>query len=176
MVHKPFAFATLMAAFSLLASQPKPAQAESAGSYVYDCSWATAVDGTPLLFNVRGQNVAGVADGCFGVSGNQWTTMGCFASESDYKDSAGNHVDVVANLMFSHTANNIKTDHIRAKADFKGLIKADGSQYEGVEITDLSGKVLYSTGRDAQGQIVMVKLTRGSLNIGPVAVASQAAK
>jgi hypothetical protein len=165
MIRKPFAFATLMAALSLMAGQQGPVKAQSTDTSVYDCSWATSLAGEHLLFNVRGQSAAGVAQGSFGASGAQWTSMGAFTSASSYHDSVGSHVEVEADLTFSHVMNYVRLDYIRGKADFKGLTTADGSQYEGVEITDLMGNVLYSTGRDAQGQIVMVKLTRGSLNV-----------
>lgn len=164
MTRKPFAFATLLAAVALLVGQYSPAQAQSASTYIYDCSWASLA-GSTLLFNVRGQNLGGSASGFFGASGPGWTSKGIFTSESDYVDAFGEHVEIMGDVMFSHIVNSVRADFIAAKAIFHGVRMADGSQWEGVEIMDAAGNVLSSTGRDMNGQIVMYPLERGSLNI-----------
>ncbi len=159
---------------SALTVLAKPAQAQisalpSASSqfvntYLLDVSWAGVGRVMAMTVNLRGQNVAGSVDGYFMCSGAAgWTAQGCFLSQTGYVDPAGEHIEIKAAVKFN-SADAVPTV-TPATATFRAMKTPAGVASEGVEIVDKSGNVLYSTGRDAANNLILLPMIKGSLYI-----------
>lgn len=171
MIRKPFAFASLLTALSIASmcagtlgtalAQDAPVQSIYVDSYVGSSSWANSPTGANLTYYFQCRNVSGNVSGTFMMTGAGFTNAGSIVSEADYIDVAGQHLQVSAKTTFRRPG----SAPVQATTVFKALIMADGSQWEGVSITDASGKVLFSTGTDSNGLMQLYQLTRGSLFI-----------
>jgi hypothetical protein len=171
MIRKPFkmnAFKMIAAAccLSTLVGLNTPAhavQASPANTYISDCAWLGTGPMPALIINAKGQNMAGNVSGYFAVASATFSAEGYFVSEADYVDQAGQHIEVRASVNFK-LANTITSAAVAsATATLKTLKKTDGSTWQGVEITDAAGTVLYSTGYDASNELVLLPIMRGSL-------------
>lgn len=140
-----------------------PAYSQFVNTYIMSCSWAGAGRVMAMTVNMRGQNLAGSVDGYinfFGATG--WTAQGSFLSQTGYVDQSGEHIEVKAAVNFSAP---YAVSATPATATFRALKTPTGAASEGVEIVDQSGKVLYSTGRDAANNLILLPLMKGSLYI-----------
>ena len=173
-LFKAGAFKMIMAVVGLsaMAGLSRPAHAwdvavpsQFVNTYVFDSSWASAGRIPTLTVNMRGQNMAGDTSGYIMLSGANWSAQGTFMSETDYVDQAGEHVEVKATVCFGPQMAVTNAGCVPAMATFRALKTPTGVTSEGVEIVDQNGTVLYSTGRDANNNMVMLPLLRGALYI-----------
>ena len=170
MVRKPFTLIAALTGLSMLVGTFLPVQAKAdisaqpfANTAISDYTWAGA-DNTPsLVVYSSGMNWDGSVRGSFFAATATWMANGVYTNADSYADEDGEHADVTAYVVFSNVSGGVAMDYTPAFATFHALKKADGSTSEGIEVTDLLGNVLSSTGRDADGAIQLLPVLRGSI-------------
>lgn len=116
--------------------------------------WAgSAADPNPaLLFNVR------TGTGFIGASGNDWTTNGTVTSKEFTQTSA----DVKGSVQYFRL--DVNHDNTGQPIEAILWVQTEGNTI-GAQVTDNSGKVLYTTGIDGAGKLSKLSLIRGSIHL-----------
>ena len=158
---------TLIALFLMVGLQTRStAQTASA----FSSSWAEDSTATNFLrvYTDVSYDDSGNLGGRFGFSGLGFTCQGAASTLDTSEDDSGNYTAVITGYVRYYTVvNGVKSKKgILGTGTLTLSLLADGVTYsEGLEVDDIDGNVLFTTGTNDDGTPTLWSLSRGSISI-----------